>query len=101
MQFHQLQARETRNHLQDQSCAEVIQSELLEFSEKFDRKAGSYPKSEPPVVEREGLFKVAIIGKPNVGKSSLFNRIINEQISIVHKEAGVTRDRVQEYGRKC
>jgi len=40
------------------------------------------------------LPKVAIIGRPNVGKSSLFNALAGEQISIVESTAGVTRDRV-------
>ncbi|MHC4478146.1 MAG: GTPase, partial [Planctomycetota bacterium] len=40
------------------------------------------------------LPKVAIIGRPNVGKSSLLNALAGEMISIVEPTAGVTRDRV-------
>ncbi len=41
-----------------------------------------------------GLPTVAIIGRPNVGKSSLLNALAGEQISIVEPTAGVTRDRI-------
>lgn len=47
--------------------------------------------------EKDDVIKVAIIGKPNVGKSSLVNRILGEQRVIVSDMAGTTRDAVDSF----
>lgn len=47
---------------------------------------------QEPLEEEQPRF--ALVGRPNVGKSSLFNRVVGEERSVVYEEAGTTRDSV-------
>jgi GTP-binding protein len=59
----------------------------------LDRVVALLPEDTgAPEVEEEPAF--ALVGRPNVGKSSLFNRLVGEERSVVFEEAGTTRDAV-------
>ncbi len=57
-------------------------------------------KTEEELEEEEEYIKVAIVGKPNVGKSSLINKILGEERVIVSDVAGTTRDAIDTYYEK-
>lgn len=60
----------------------------------LDAVCDSFPKSEFTETDENAPIKVAVVGKPNVGKSSLVNKLCGYQRSIVSNIAGTTRDAI-------
>lgn len=71
----------------------VSASQMLGLGDMLDEVIKHFPE-EKLNNEDEDVIKVAIIGKPNVGKSSLINRILGEERVIVSDVAGTTRDAI-------
>ncbi|NPA51964.1 MAG: tRNA uridine-5-carboxymethylaminomethyl(34) synthesis GTPase MnmE [Aquificae bacterium] len=71
---------------------EHIQKEIEKVLSQIDRLISSYKKGQ---IYTQGI-KLAIIGRPNVGKSSLFNALIGYERAIVSEYQGTTRDFIEE-----
>jgi len=63
----------------------------------LDAVLAALPEAPPERFDTEdGPRRVALVGRPNVGKSSLLNKLAGEERALVHDEAGTTRDPVDE-----
>lgn len=71
---------------------EQIRTTLAQIRERLERLARSYAQGHRL---REGV-SLALVGRPNVGKSSLFNRLLERERAIVTPLPGTTRDTVEE-----
>lgn len=71
----------------------VSAGQAIGLGDLLDEVVKNFPK-ETAYDEEDDTIKVAIIGKPNVGKSSLINRILGEERVIVSDIAGTTRDAI-------
>ena len=70
----------------------ISAANMLNFGDLLDEIVDAFPKEQ--YEEEEDVIKIAVIGKPNVGKSSLINELVGENRVIVSPIAGTTRDSI-------
>ena len=72
----------------------------LGLKELLDEAVESIPQHSEAEIEKLHPIKIAIVGRPNVGKSSFLNKVLDEERAIVHEKPGTTRDSIDTYFEK-
>lgn len=78
--------------LHGRGCADLLDAVVTSLPAADD--TGDAADAPPGVTDDPNMVSVAIVGRPNVGKSTLFNRVVGEERSVVHDLPGTTRDSV-------
>jgi len=78
--------------LHGRGTADLLDAVITNLS-RTDRPTETINEEEK-AVEKDEMIAVAIVGRPNVGKSTLFNTLIGVERAIVHDQAGTTRDAI-------
>jgi tRNA U34 5-carboxymethylaminomethyl modifying GTPase MnmE/TrmE len=87
----QLHASFQRIHLRHMLVSVASRSTSVFVETTADEKVK--PSVQTVKTLKDEIFTISLIGKPNVGKSTMFNRLMGARVALVDKTPGLTRDR--------